>query len=187
MYSSPGTPGATGRRAASSTYTRVLAIGRPIVTRSEVVTSAAVDQIVVSVGPYRFVTERAVAASVTARSDGSDSPPTSTRRPDRSTPASTSACHRLGVACITVAPDAFSRAPRTDGSPTASRSARIRPAPFSRGRYISRPAMSNPTVVTAGSRSSAESWKRSCIEPRKLANAPSGITTPLGRPVDPEV
>ncbi len=30
MYSSPGTPGTTGRSASSSTYTRVLKTGRPI-------------------------------------------------------------------------------------------------------------------------------------------------------------
>ncbi len=53
MYSSPTAPEGAARSASSSTYTRVLAIGRPIggtPPRSPSRT-AAVDQMVVSVGP----------------------------------------------------------------------------------------------------------------------------------------
>ena len=52
MYSSPATPAGTGSRCESSTYTRVLATGRPIgIVASPPCTAWAVDQMVVSVGP----------------------------------------------------------------------------------------------------------------------------------------
>ena len=52
MHSSPGTPAGWGRRPASSTYTRVPAIGRPMGTVSAPgATACDVDQTVVSVGP----------------------------------------------------------------------------------------------------------------------------------------
>ena len=51
MMSSPTAPRGTGRACSSSTRHSVLAIGRPIGRSSAVTRRAAVDQIVVSVGP----------------------------------------------------------------------------------------------------------------------------------------
>ncbi|CAM5357244.1 hypothetical protein SGLAM104S_00281 [Streptomyces glaucescens] len=190
MYNSPGTPGGTGRRPASRTYTCVFAIGRPM--RGERAdsrfTSHAVDQMVVSVGPYRLVTDTARSASATARSAGSASPPISTR--SRSTTAgscASTARHKLGVACITDAPVDTASSHSAAGSRTTSRAATTTPAPLSSGTNSSRPAMSNPTVVTASRRSSAPRANRSRIDTRKLTSGPCGTTTPFGRPVEPDV
>ena len=55
MNNSPGTPGGTNRRSASSTYVRMLSIGRPIGTTSGTDSTVRIDRIVayvvVSVGP----------------------------------------------------------------------------------------------------------------------------------------
>lgn len=56
MYSSPATPAGTGRSRPSRTWTVVLAIGAPMAGAPGRAPSAAVvDQMVVSVGPYRLV------------------------------------------------------------------------------------------------------------------------------------
>src|ERR1700709_853621 len=83
MYSSPPTPTGTGRNLVSNTYTRVLAIGRPIDGFRELRSStmATVDQIVVSVGPYRFVTEAADLINDAATSAGQAPPPPKARPP----------------------------------------------------------------------------------------------------------
>ncbi len=60
-------------------------------------------------------------------------------------------------------------------------------APEISGRYRSRPAMSKATVATARSRSEGFGAIESFIAARKLTRLPVEITTPLGRPVDPEV
>ena len=165
----------------------MFATGPPIDTAPDSVTSAADDQTVVSVGPYRFVTARPPSASERASDTGNASPPTSTRSPAGRPPASHNACHRLGVACINVAPDSRTRAPSATGSRTTSRGASTTRAPCSNGRNNSRPAMSNPTVVTAANRSPSPSTNRSCIAARKFTSAPCGTATPFGRPVDPDV
>jgi hypothetical protein len=47
--------------------------------------------------------------------------------------------------------------------------------------------MSNPTVVTASSRSAAVTGTCSAIAESKFDSAPCSTTTPLGAPVEPEV
>ena len=47
--------------------------------------------------------------------------------------------------------------------------------------------MSNETVVTAATTSSAARPGRSRIEHRKFSSAPCGTATPLGLPVEPDV
>ncbi|CAM5640996.1 hypothetical protein STENM327S_00339 [Streptomyces tendae] len=146
------------------------------------------DQIVVSVGPYRLVTDNARWTSASARSAGRASPPTSTRTPASAEASSAStARHRLGVACITDAPADRTKPHNATGSRTTSRSASVIDAPDNKGTKSSSPAMSNPTVVTATRRSPAPSSKRSRIAVRKFTSAPCGTTTPFGRPVDPDV
>ncbi len=190
MYSSPGTPGGTGWRPASSTYTRVLAIGRPIggAPAAPRVSSAAVDQIVVSVGPYTLVTDGDPAVRASASSAGSASPPTSTRtRASTSGAPSATPRHRLGVACTTVTPSASTTRRSSSGSCTSSLSASTTAAPLISGTNSSRCAMSNPTVVTASSRSSGVIAVRSRMSSTKLRRLPRVTTTPLGLPVEPEV
>ncbi len=169
----------------------VLLIGRPIVGApgAAVSTSDTVDQMVVSVGPYMLRTSCAAARSWSASDSLSASPPVITTRTLRSDSGvmPTSACHRLGVACMTdVRLDTIS-SPSTTGSRTVSRSATISFAPATSGTKISRLEMSKPNVVTASSRSALvieSRWHMSVI---RLASASCGMTTPLGLPVDPEV
>ncbi|GLW80331.1 hypothetical protein Aglo01_48120 [Actinokineospora globicatena] len=87
---------------------------------------------------------------------------------------------------MTVAPSAMTAA-NSAGSRAVSPSTNRTVAPDSSGTNNSSPEMSNPTVVTATNTSSAPSANRSTMSSRKLTNAPDGITTPLGRPVEPEV
>src|SRR5947209_537124 len=179
MYNSPTTPTGTGRNPVSNTYACVLAIGRPIdglrAARSSTV--ATVDQIVVSVGPYRFVTEAAHSTNEAAKSAGKASPPTNTRTPASSEAASAAtARHKLGVACITDTPADTTVWRSANGSAAASRPATTTAAPLISGTKTSRFAMSNPTVVTANSRSPALRRNRSCIASRKFTNPPDGTT-----------
>ncbi len=73
------------------------------------------------------------------------------------------------------------------GSRTVSRAATTSRAPAASGTNSSRLAMSKPNVVTARKRSSAPTEKRARMSTTRLASAPCGTTTPLGRPVEPEV
>ncbi len=84
-YNSPPTPGATGRRHPSSTYSRAFATGRPIGTAPPGTTSPGPttnteQPTVASVGPYSFTTDtpgRSRRRTATAP-PGSCSPPTTT-------------------------------------------------------------------------------------------------------------
>ncbi|GLZ29520.1 hypothetical protein Lesp02_17100 [Lentzea sp. NBRC 105346] len=73
------------------------------------------------------------------------------------------------------------------GSRTTGFGARTTAAPDTSGTYSSRAAMSNAIVVTAASRSPPDSTNRSAIDSTKFVSADRGTTTPLGRPVDPDV
>src|SRR5438105_1343121 len=76
MYSSPITPTGTGSFQASSMYIRVFAIGRPIETPSSTLLICFIrDQIVVSVGPYIFQTEKLRVINFLARLLRKTSPP----------------------------------------------------------------------------------------------------------------
>jgi len=86
----------------------VFAIGRPIVNGSpSVVTRFAVDQIVVSVGPYMFHNSKSRSTNASASASGNASPPHNALKPGRPRqPESTSIRQVVGVACITDAPHA---------------------------------------------------------------------------------
>src|SRR6266403_2614188 len=107
-------------------YRLVFAIGLPIGTfrLSRPSTRYTEDQMVVSVGPYMFHTEPQQAASLLASSGGSASPPTRTLR--FLSPCQTHSNRSLqvvGVACITVAREFFSKSFRRLPSNVASRRA----------------------------------------------------------------
>ena len=188
MYSSPGTPTGSGWKFRSSTYVCVFAIGRPIVTFPFPRPSfSAVDQIVVSVGPYRFQSSAPRSISCAASSCGRPSPPHRIFSPGPVQPASTSSRHVAGVACITVAPSVSSSVCSWRPSVTSSRVATTTRAPTMSGRYISSPEMSNDSVVTETSTSAGVSPGCCAMVLRKLTTARCGIWTPLGRPVEPEV
>ena len=155
----------------------MLAIGLPNEMRGvRLWTLPVVDQIVVSVGPYMFqsVTPRAI--SSLARSTESASPPQSNFKPFTSCqPISTSICHVAGVACITVAPELASFSRNCKPSAAVSPAAITRRAPVVKGRKISRPAMSNESVVTASSTSSAVIPGSRCTDEMKFVRAQCSI------------
>src|ERR1019366_6006855 len=96
MHSSPRRPGASSAPYWSATNTLVFAIGRPIGTGpvTSPLISAAVDQIVVSVGPYTFSKRHPVASRSAASVAVIGSPPHSTVRPRRPPPALAGAAGR---------------------------------------------------------------------------------------------
>src|SRR5271157_791150 len=106
INSSPVTPIGTGRKRRSSTYTRVFAIGRPIgIGVSADVIRQVVDQMVVSVGPYKFQRDEQRGSSSAVNGGSNTSPPQRifmSLRPFQ--PLSISIRQAIGVACITVAP-----------------------------------------------------------------------------------
>src|SRR6266576_1941186 len=171
-------------------YRLVFAIGLPIGTfrSSRPSTRYTEDQMVVSVGPYMFHTEPQQAASLRASSGGSASPPTRALRflpPCQ--PHSNRSLQVVGVACMTVARDVFSKSFSRLPSNVASRLATMRRAPNKSGRNSSRPAISNEIVVTATSASWLSSPGSRRIEHRKLTTLLCSSWTPFGLPVDPDV
>ncbi len=161
----------------------MLATGRPIEPPRPSVTRRLVDHTVVSVGPYRSHTSPATPSRRAASGPGSASPVLITR----GTP-----CARAG-----------SRPSRTDGVAWTVCSAPLRisscarstPAaeasttvpPVTSGPKISTIAMSNDTDVRNRNRAPGVSPGRSRTSPSRLTSPRCGTTTPLARPVEPEV
>ncbi len=171
----------------SSTYTAVLAIGRPMDTASgSAGTSQAVDQIVVSVGPYTFSRRFTRPRSSRARGRGSPSPPASATTSGPSKPAARSIRHPEGVAWTwDTRSDLMSSTapgPRAASSPATT----TRP-PVTRGSSSSSAEMSNEREVRASHASPGAAPSRSRMPSSRFASAECGTATPLGRPVDPEV
>lgn len=190
MYSSPNTPTGTGRRPASSTCSRVLASAGPIGTGPSPTgpdSRCAVDQTVVSVGPYTFQTVPSAVRIRSARAGGSASPPHSARTRGACQPDSISWCQVAGVAWTTVTGAASSSFASRAPSRAVSRSTTRTVAPHASGTSSSSTAMSKEAVVTAATVSPAVSSSLRTMSRAKLASARCGTVTPFGRPVEPEV
>ncbi len=104
-----------------------------------------------------------------------------------SQPAAMSNRHVAGVASMKVALRARSSASRRLPSAATSRDASTMRAPTVNGRMISEMAMSNDSVVTASTTSSAVMPGSRCTLISRFTVARCGSTTPLGRPVEPDV
>ena len=104
MNSSPVTPTGIARSCSSSTCSSVLAMGRPTRTMPTGLGSRhADDQMVVSVGPYRFQASPQRVANCSARSAGRASPPTRALNPSPpDQPDANNARHVEVVVCRTV-------------------------------------------------------------------------------------
>ncbi|KGC56648.1 hypothetical protein Y023_537 [Burkholderia pseudomallei A79D] len=188
MHSSPGTPIGTGLPYASTIRIRVLSIGAPIEVGRSAVTGATIDQIVVSVGPYRFQTSPPSSSSRALTASGSVSPPHSTRmRRALRQPACSSISHVDGVACITVGRAASINSRSRPPSRADALSQITQCAPCTSGRNSSRAAISKQYVVTASSVSRACRPGRRAIDARKLVSARCVTITPFGAPVLPDV
>src|SRR5215469_1351201 len=103
MSSSPGSPTGNGRLDASRIYVSVLWIGLPTWMLLASVIRHNVDQMVVSVGPYKFQSSAQRGMSSDARSAGIASPPH--KAVNRGVPVHPAASIRrqvVGVACSIV-------------------------------------------------------------------------------------
>jgi hypothetical protein len=87
------------------------------------------------------------------------------------------------VAWASVTPERANRAGASPCGPPPAITTRAHAS----GPRSSSTAMSKATVVTESTTSSDCSPGRARIERRKLTTAPCGTSTPLGRPVEPEV
>jgi hypothetical protein len=135
-----------------------------------------------------FQRARTLPISRSASAAGSASPPHSTVSPGAPLhPASNSSRQVAGVACMTEAPDSAIAAARSRPSDVVAASASWMRAPTVSGSISSSTAMSNDSVVTASSTSSAARPGVSAMLVRKLATHRWGTQTPLGRPVEPDV
>ncbi len=191
-YSSPATPGGTGRSAASSTYVRVFHTGRPIgtatapgSTRTEVTSTDA------SVGPYRLCSSAGSTAwNREARSAGSASPLHITRHSPMHSAApgsSRNARSIEGTKCTVVTRSSWISPARYAGSLWPSGLATTSAAPVIRGQKNSHTDTSKLDGVFCSTRSEAVRPYSSCIHSRRLTMPSCGTTTPFGLPVDPEV
>ncbi len=185
-YSSPATSGGTGWRKASSTYVPELAIGRPIGTTSASGASGALiaAHTVVSVGPYAL-TMRRVPAQRAGRPGGHASPATvsvSSVAGSSSATAST-----LGGTVAWVMSQRRSAAPSATwgGSPSAPGTTEA--APDSRAMHSSETAASKLSDAICRTRDSRVTANRSIWARARFPTPVCGTTTPLGRPVEPDV
>ena len=194
MYSSPATPTGTGsqlaRRGRRGSCSRS---GRPIGSGLALAsTRATVDQIVVSVGPYMFhsssaareqrVGELARQRLAAARAPCSPGRP-ATRASSEHPPRRRRRLHDRRAAARRAA-----RRARAGPSAVARGRDRRRARRRSSGRNSSSPAMSNESVVTATSTSSArEARLARASSAGSSTSARCGISTPFGRPVEPDV
>src|SRR5215469_4316917 len=143
-------------------------MGLPMVTSSESI-RAREDQIVVSVGPYIFQTDPQVDTRRVAKSRSIASPPQRIlRRRSPFHPDSNNNRQVAGVACITVAPELLNALAKAVPSMAVSRLANSIRAPTIKGKNNSRPAISNPKVVTASTTSFLASPGSRAIEHKKL-------------------
>src|SRR5256884_4519624 len=139
------------------------------------------DQIVVSVGRYRFQSGLHLASKSFARSRDWAWPPQSTLKRSRPIqPASINMRQVAGVACITVAPEAAMKSFKSRPSIVASRGAITTLAPQINGRKSSKPEISNDSVVTGRRMADTVIPGSRRGEQRNVVNARISIFAPFG-------
>ena len=175
-----------GRRASSSTYTRAPASGRPIGGLTAPASgSLTVAQTVVSVGPYALSIRRPADQRSTS-SGGQASPAVMRVRPSGIGSPTGQAASTVGGRQTTSMPAfATSSASGSPGARSAS-AASTRTAPVSSAVSSSQAAASKLNEANCSSRVPSPTPKRSCSA-ASAATARCGTSTPLGRPVEPEV
>ncbi len=192
MYSSPVTPGGTGRNRSSSTYSPVFHNGRPMGTVEGTSSPRDIgftdENTVVSVGPYSLATTipwQASRTRLTAAWDTTSPPAHSSRTPAKH-PGSSSASVRNRPALTnrpvtppSVIASANSAAPSLPGEATTT------VPPVSSGTQISKVDASNAN----GECISTASWfPRPQYElVARCTTLRCVLSTPFGVPVDPEV
>lgn len=193
-YSSPTVPGGTGRSAASRTWVRVFHTGRPMGTVG-VVSAAewahAVTSTAASVGPYRLCTSAPVTVTARAASSVGSASPLQMIRRSAVPRQGAGSCRQTwsidGTKWASVTRSRRTSSARRIGSWCAPGGATTITAPLISGRNSSHTDTSNPTGVLCSTRSCAPVAYSSRIHSSRLQIAPCETTTPLGRPVVPEV
>ncbi|CAM5265405.1 hypothetical protein SGRI78S_06747 [Streptomyces griseus subsp. griseus] len=149
-------------------------------------TRSAVDQIVVSVGPYVF--HSSAPPSAPASSGVSTSPiDTRTRTHSGTPPAAASTAHSDGVTWTTVTASAFNSRASAGPSTTVSGGTGTTRAPTVSGATSSHTEMSNAGEIRAATTSPARSPTNAVDRASIPATARCGTPTALGLPVDPDV
>ncbi|CAM3253236.1 hypothetical protein COSO111634_08395 [Corallococcus soli] len=180
----------TGRRCASNRCRPVLASGLPndTVPERSASTRCVEDHTVVSVGPYILSNTGTRARKRAASAPGSASPPTSSwpSPPSASSARGSSASARAydGVHCRCVAACRSSVWASATGSRPTGASTTWKPRVHVQSS--SSTEMSNEMLVTA---SQVPERGETCasIARKKFITVRCGTSTPLGRPVEPEV
>ncbi|CAM5663310.1 hypothetical protein KAURM247S_08246 [Kitasatospora aureofaciens] len=170
------------RRPSSSTYTRKPATARPIGGTPEPGDSGSlmVAHTVVSVGPYALIIRRPGAHRSTS-SDGHASP--ATTRVAAVTPALSTAARAEGGRVTWVMPSR----PSVRASRGASAVARTRAAPLSRALHRSQKEASKLGEAACSTLLPGTRPSRSICAAARPETPEWLTTTPLGRPVEPEV
>ena len=199
-YNSPVTPAGTGHSHSSSTYTRVLASGRPIGTATAQLQSAGrtrcvVVNVVVSVGPYRFTSRhrpppaRSTTPAAAAADSTSPAQPADSAQPRPAPPASR-VHHQM---------EQPSRQPQHAHPLRRHRTATAAPAPTAppperppaprrwpaHPRSQTSPRQTTPTTPGPRHRRHPAPQHPPCRTSRSTPRCVT--TTPFGRPVDPDV
>ena len=132
-------------------------------------TRLTADQMVVSVGPYKFQRLTPAPVKEADKSTGRASPPQNAAKAGVGfQPVSSNTLQVTGVACIVVIPYCAIAFCSARPSIEVSREAMTTRPPVIKGKNISRPAISNEIVVTASNVSSCLKPGSVCIECKKL-------------------
>ena len=188
-YSSPATPTGTGRSASSSTCTRVFQMGRPI-GGTPPGTSGSLQLVttVDSVGPYELIMWRPGAHRATS-SAVQASPPTMTVRnagsPSRAACAGTVASAAGGISAWVTSHRSRTAARWSPSSGPSGGTTSA--APHGSDMHSSSTDASKLGEENCRIRSPGCTSYRSASAAEKLASPRWDTTTPLGRPVEPEV
>lgn len=187
MYSSPGTPTGHSRMSSSRTCARQPRRGYPIGSdRSHVPDSSVpTTQTVVSVGPYQLW--KRVCADQRATCSGPGGSPAVTRSRRRGSRAGSTSGSRAGGMNPQVTSCASRNRCRRAGSVLSSSGTSCTQPPTVSGASMSSTETSNPSAENAIDRHvpSRPKWA-AAAEANATAEAWL-TTTPLGRPVDPDV
>src|SRR5215213_588204 len=185
MYNSPPTPTGIGSNSSSSTYSRVPATARPIVTRSSPrATNPAVVYVVSSDGPYRFHTASTRLSSYTCSTSRrpSASPARFTTRTVSGTPPlRTNSAIADGTVLTSVMPCALTSGNRNAFSTSTTA------APQLSGTNNSKIDRSKQIDVDASVTANSACVKVRFAQRRNSDVLRCAMATPFGRPVEPEV
>src|SRR5215813_1587500 len=190
MYNSPATPIACISNSASSTYTRVLAIGLPMGTFSSISSpiSYPVANVVLSVGPYTFSRRHGCNASralLPCRVDITSPPVSNCRIPcNPSNSPSTIALNSAVVRNPVVTPSSLINFPNASSDGRSSPTIAIRPPPHN-GPHTSNVEASN--AIGAQLSTTSPSSRAYQFPHTNRTMLPWLTPIPFGFPVDPDV